>query len=623
MSLLVWLPLTQDLRNNGLSNVTITNNGATIDNNGKLGKCYKFGTGTSYLTLSNDTINTCTTECSLSLWINIISWNNSYATYFQAGLGGAAWNNYVFGLLRNASTSNLCFTISNGTTASSASYTTSNLELNTWYHIVCVYKTGHCLIYINGELYYDYTTTIIPAFSSITKTTVGVNNAGSYQTNCKLNDVRIYDHALSAKEVKEISKGLVCHYPLNDTYNSDNLLINGFGELGAENWANATQYSTTEVPSADTNIKASYWYNTNKTKIYRVPDHTLTLSMYLKSKGDTTGSDYPSLLPYDIDDKFISTFNCAEGFNSTYKTTLAQPLKKGDTVIYATDLSAWTTGDNHYYYVAIFGYKDSHGNIYPDMEYTQDSPPFGSKTDKSHINKTNNTITLNAPYAGADRPAGTTICQATAGSTYFYPFGGIALSTLSDWTYKTITINQNYSRMKYAKYFQYRTDVSNKMYSAGIKITDTTWTDTTIYDCSGYQNNATQWAYDNTGSISISSDTVRYLTSTFINSANPTSAQAAGTRYIYGNCELTKLEKLTVAFWCKPISGYAGVNNGQFSLTNYDIGANAAVDYQSGPLNHRDTGFDINGFNGTTYIHKRLTVQFTANQWHHYAITYD
>lgn len=42
MALQVWLPLNGTLENKGLSNVTVTNNGATVDNNGKIGKCYSF-----------------------------------------------------------------------------------------------------------------------------------------------------------------------------------------------------------------------------------------------------------------------------------------------------------------------------------------------------------------------------------------------------------------------------------------------------------------------------------------------------------------------------------------------------------------------------------------------------
>lgn len=45
-----------------------------------------------------------------------------------------------------------------------------------------------------------------------------------------MNDFRIYNHALSLKEVKEISKGLVLHYPLNQNVGLGlNLIKNGFG----------------------------------------------------------------------------------------------------------------------------------------------------------------------------------------------------------------------------------------------------------------------------------------------------------------------------------------------------------------------------------------------------------
>ena len=223
----VWLPLNGDLRNQGLKNVTVTDGEATIDDNGKIGKCYRFGTAKSFLELPAEAMNDFTTECTVSFWLKILTRNTGWDTYFQAGLGGTPWNNYVFGFLRNNS-NKCCFTVSGEAGTSSGSFVTSDMELDTWYHITLVYQTGHCLIYMDGILYHDYPTAIVPAFNNITTITIGcANTKANYQSNCLLNDLRIYDTALSPREVKEISKGLVLHYPLNrGGFGSPNLIIN-------------------------------------------------------------------------------------------------------------------------------------------------------------------------------------------------------------------------------------------------------------------------------------------------------------------------------------------------------------------------------------------------------------
>lgn len=192
---------------------------------------------------------------------------------------------------------------------------------------------------------------------------------------------------------------------------------------------------------------------------------------------------------------------------------MTQPLKKGDTVLYCSDLGTWSTAtNNHYYFVAIFGYKDSKGNVYPDFEYTQDVPAFGTYSDKSKINKTNNTITLNSAYTGEDRPAGTKICQSTAGNTYFYPWGGLESSNLTSWTLKTATISfPSDARLRYAHYIRW-SNYNDKAFYGGIKITDITWGSNVVYDTSGFGNNGTA-----NGAFTVSSDTPRYNMSTCFN----------------------------------------------------------------------------------------------------------
>lgn len=298
MSLKIWLPLTKDLRNQGLDNVTVTNNGATFNADGKLGGCYSFGTSNSYITIDSAPLKTFT-EFSFACWVKIISWNTNYSTIFAIkNSTGVSWNNLIFSLLRDSSSSTLCFNISNGSNYTSNSCRTEALSLNTWYHITCTYKNGQIKLYQDGNIVSTYNTSVVPNFNSIVNLWIGKSNENSYQSNNLLNDIRIYDHCLSPFEVKQISQGLVLHYPLADIYVEETTNL-----ITTEDCLSSTCYNAS-------NGKYSYGTATDMYKTITTYDGRKGTKVYM----GTNGND---CFPY----VYINNMYTSDGTNSpAYKT---------------------------------------------------------------------------------------------------------------------------------------------------------------------------------------------------------------------------------------------------------------------------------------------------------------
>ena len=107
--------------------------------------------------------------------------------------------------------------------------------------------------YINGELKHTYTGTLSNR-TSTSKIRIGDDYRGGTSVSYMgyMNDWRLYDHCLSAAEVKEISQGLVLHYKLDDTY--------------AETTTNL--YSGTFSNTCYNGATSKYGYGTN-TDIYK------------------------------------------------------------------------------------------------------------------------------------------------------------------------------------------------------------------------------------------------------------------------------------------------------------------------------------------------------------------
>ena len=230
MSLQVWLPLTKDLRNQGLSNVTVTNNGATFNSAGKLGGCYNLnnsvGIGATNITLGN--------TFSIACWIKVNSYNSDWANAFKIYKDSY---DYI-GLCMNqtsASTKQLGFHIyknngSNARTSVCDAYYMP-LTIGVWYHLCFVVTPSEVKTYQNGANI--RTGSITTTFPSVSNYNLGLGKSSLFGgLDCSMNDFRLYNHALSQMEVKELSKGLVLHYPLNR------------GGWGQENYAKNTETST-------------------------------------------------------------------------------------------------------------------------------------------------------------------------------------------------------------------------------------------------------------------------------------------------------------------------------------------------------------------------------------------
>lgn len=200
MALQVWLPLNGNLNNQGLSNVTVTNYGATVDNNGKIGKCYTLDGTDDRIQLSN---------LSNPANVSVAFWMNRNATTSSRQFMFTAWG----GVTCEMSTTNRIHCYTNGGGGACDSTFTITAETG-WIHVVYTFedKVGGKL-YLNGVL---NSTAVSTNSINWTTTTGNIGNFSSMYFNGKMNDFRFYDHVLSAKEVQEIAQGLVIHLPLND-----------------------------------------------------------------------------------------------------------------------------------------------------------------------------------------------------------------------------------------------------------------------------------------------------------------------------------------------------------------------------------------------------------------------
>ena len=293
MSLKVWLPLDGDLRNLGASDIEITNHGATVDNSGKIGKCYYFN-GSSYIRMTVPTTITSIKNLTIAAWVKSTS-----TTLALGGLSHDAGNNTI----------GSCTLYSSGWQFSnngSWGYVASGSIANTsvWKHVCCTIDNTKITTYLNGIQVASAAIADKSAITTLNSSNfieIGCDHPGGdeYLTGY-VNDFRIYDHCLSAAEVHEIAMGLVLHYKLDGNgFGNPNLLANskldGSWTYPSSSYSDKYSPITTSIPTASQytlSFEAKSTVNGDKIRThYYSPNTTTTcVSSQGVSKGASDGN---------------------------------------------------------------------------------------------------------------------------------------------------------------------------------------------------------------------------------------------------------------------------------------------------------------------------------------------
>ena len=218
MSLLAWYPLIKDGKNQGLDGIDLTQTGTITYTAGKIGNSATF----------NQNLANRFTRPQIKIYDNF-----SFSCWFKLQETTSTTWQTLFFEGRDVNNDGWGFRINGGNKrlvccCGSTVWTYGvDISYDKWYHATMTIDNGNWTVYFDGSKVGNGTVTTLPKLTEWNTTFfVGCLSGSYYPLNGQVQDVRIYDHPLSAKEVKEISKGLCIHYQLKGTGANENLLVN-------------------------------------------------------------------------------------------------------------------------------------------------------------------------------------------------------------------------------------------------------------------------------------------------------------------------------------------------------------------------------------------------------------
>ncbi len=209
------------------------NSAPTWTNDGKFGKALSFDGSDDYVGLGDAASLNPTTQITMSVWVKMDDAGtdlsqNQYFISKSTSNQTASTNSYNLLMVNSggagADTDYLYMLISDGTniqgTGNYPGVSMDELSPSQWYHVVGVYDGSYLYLYLNGELKGKEATTLTGNIVDLaTETRLGGRGDNTRQFDGTMDEVKIYNFALTADEVKS-------------DYNRGKAIVLGAGSTG-------------------------------------------------------------------------------------------------------------------------------------------------------------------------------------------------------------------------------------------------------------------------------------------------------------------------------------------------------------------------------------------------------
>ena len=283
MSLQIWLPFNGHYKNHGLLGDTQVTSELTFETDTERGSVYK--NGSLKISAEQAKILFSPNEFSFACWVKPISTSGSKRLFGQDSQ--VPPNNRAFSIFLYPTVLDFHFSFQNETsdenTTVIGNVITNFFTLNKWTHIAITYK-DKISVYKDGVLFDTWT-------GNLTKRTQFFEtNLMQASTGAYLFDYRVYNHCLSPLEIKQLSVGLIGHYPLNQFEKSSKNLINnskslsywiGYNEKTSNGMFSVAKFTYTNINDNYTDMNYSGTFNVESNTYY-------TFSFFAKASSNLT-----------------------------------------------------------------------------------------------------------------------------------------------------------------------------------------------------------------------------------------------------------------------------------------------------------------------------------------------